>query len=146
MRLVTLLGLLAMPMVVFGDATDVAGLWLTGDGDGWIEISVTVNGPVGVIRGSPDDDGTEPQRLDELNPEPSLRQRPLLGLTILEGFEAAGNGKWKGGTIYDPNSGKTYRCTLTLRDDGILRVRGFIGVSLLGRTEEWTRVSDEKKL
>ena len=59
-------------------------------------------------------------------------------LTIMEGFSY--NGKiWSGGTVYDPENGKTYKCKLTLRKDGRLEVRGYIGFSLIGRTEIWTR-------
>ena len=73
---------------------------------------------------------------------PALRERPLIGLEIFEGFEYKGKGRWKGGTIYDPNSGNTYRCIVTRVDDDTLKVRGYIGVSLLGRTELWQRVRD----
>ncbi|MEO1367538.1 MAG: DUF2147 domain-containing protein, partial [Acidobacteriota bacterium] len=60
-------------------------------------------------------------------------------MRILEGFEAEGDGEWSGGTIYDPNNGKTYSCTLELEGADTLKVRGYIGVSLFGRTERWTR-------
>ncbi|MBN1327649.1 MAG: DUF2147 domain-containing protein, partial [Candidatus Cloacimonetes bacterium] len=53
--------------------------------------------------------------------------------------------KWKGGTIYDPESGKTYSCTMKLSGDQ-LEIRGFIGISLLGRTEVWSRISPESDL
>ena len=54
-----------------------------------------------------------------------------------------GDGKWSGGFIYDPNSGKTYRGKLRLVDTNTLEVRGFIGISLIGRTETWTRQLDQ---
>jgi uncharacterized protein (DUF2147 family) len=57
----------------------------------------------------------------------------------LEGFTAKENGLYDGGTIYDPKSGKTYSCKMTLKGDK-LDIRGFVGLSLLGRTETWTRV------
>jgi uncharacterized protein (DUF2147 family) len=50
-----------------------------------------------------------------------------------------GDGAWSGGFIYDPNSGKTYRCKLKLKDRNTLKLRGYIGISLLGRTDVWTR-------
>jgi len=56
-------------------------------------------------------------------------------------FEYVGKGKWKNGYIYDPDNGKTYRCKAQLKGD-TLKVRGFIGVSLLGRNSEWTRVAE----
>jgi uncharacterized protein (DUF2147 family) len=57
----------------------------------------------------------------------------------LDGFDYAGEGKWKNGRVYDPNSGKTYKCKLTLVDENTLELRGYIGISLLGRTETWSR-------
>ena len=119
---------------------DIAGVWLSADGEGWIEIQLTVDGPIGLIAGSPDDpDRLKPPRKDALNPDPALTSRPLLGMVIMQGFSHVGGGKWKGGRIYDPNSGKTYKCRLTLIDQDTLHVRGYLGVSFLGRTEIWTR-------
>ncbi len=68
-----------------------------------------------------------------------MRNRPLIGLEILSGFEYAGDGRWTGGTIYDPDNGKTYRCKLRFVDRDTLEVRGYIGISLIGRTEVWKR-------
>jgi uncharacterized protein (DUF2147 family) len=57
----------------------------------------------------------------------------------LKGFVFEGNNEWKEGHIYDPNNGKTYRCNLELIDQETLSVRGYVGISLFGRTEIWTR-------
>lgn len=78
--------------------------------------------------------------IDDKNPDASLRNRPLLGLQILKGFSYAGDHVWEDGKIYDPRNGKTYSCKLTLTDPKHLNVRGYVGFSLLGRTEIWTRV------
>ena len=60
------------------------------------------------------------------------------GMTILEGLEL--NDKtWEDGTILDPKSGKIYSCYITLEDNNTLKVRGYIGFSLLGRTQKWIR-------
>ena len=60
------------------------------------------------------------------------------GMVIVEGLEL--NGKtWEEGTILDPKSGKTYSCYITFDDDNTLKVRGYIGFSLLGRTQKWIR-------
>ena len=56
----------------------------------------------------------------------------------MQGFRYA-NGAWKGGRTYDPENGKTYRSSMKLGGDGSLRVRGYIGIPLLGRTEIWVR-------
>ena len=86
-----------------------------------------------------DENGQE--RRDGLNPDPALRDRPVLGLQILRDVGAVPDrkGAYRGGRIYDPESGKTYRCTLRLDDDGRLRFRGYVGISLFGRTTIWTR-------
>ena len=120
---------------------DISGRWLSGDGDGWIEITMIANGLSGVIAGSPNASDDRPDT-DDKNPDPALRERPLIGLELFADFDYKGKGKWKGGTIYDPNSGNTYQCIITRVNADTLKVRGFIGVSLLGRTELWTKVPD----
>ena len=142
-RELALLALICLPFSAFANFAEdaVEGVWLSADGTGWVKIELGDNGPVGRIAGSPDKTGDrKPGGKDELNPDPSLRGRLLLGLTIMDGFIHAGEGKWKNGRIYDPDSGKTYKCKLTLIDENTLELRGYIGISLLGRTETWTRL------
>ena len=79
------------------------------------------------------------QKVDRENPDPSLRARPIQNLVILWGFKYSGDNVWEDGRIYDPKEGKTYKCKMTLDGDR-LKIRGFIGVSLIGRTNVWTRV------
>lgn len=68
-----------------------------------------------------------------------LKDRSLVGLRIIWDLTKNGD-QWSGGVIVDPNSGKAYRCSIAVTDGGKkLRVRGFIGFSLLGRTEYWLR-------
>ena len=130
---------LSMAVQADGTTESVEGVWLSADGTGWIRIEMGPNGPIGIIDGSPDPEQRKKSDKDELNPDPGLRDRLLLGLTIMDGFTFAGDGKWKSGRIYDPNSGKTYKCKLTLVDANTLELRGYIGISLLGRTETWSR-------
>lgn len=82
--------------------------------------------------------GEEISPYDEHNPDPELQKRKKLGLIILNDFEYD-DGQWEDGTIYDPKTGKTYSCVVKMKKDGILNVRGYIGISLIGRTTEWTR-------
>jgi uncharacterized protein (DUF2147 family) len=134
------LALVLLEPVAAADQTRIEGVWLNEDGDGWIELSIVDGELTGIIAGSPDDPLNErPSRLDEKNPDPAHRSRPLLGLTILQGFRYEGDDRWAGGRIYDPNSGKTYRGTITVVDDDTLDLRGYVGISLLGRTETWRR-------
>jgi uncharacterized protein (DUF2147 family) len=65
--------------------------------------------------------------------------KPILGLEIIRGLKKDGN-EFSGGTITDPKTGKTYKCTITRTGDQ-LNVRGYVGVSLLGRTQTWQKVN-----
>ncbi len=72
------------------------------------------------------------------------QNKRLEGVTLMRGLTAEANnpGNWSGGKITDPLNGKTYRCALKVTNGGrTLDVRGYIGVSILGRTQVWQRVS-----
>ncbi|MFO1067986.1 MAG: DUF2147 domain-containing protein [Geminicoccaceae bacterium] len=71
------------------------------------------------------------------NTDPKLRDRPIVGLPLLQGFSADGPGAWSGGTIYDPEGGKTYKSKLRLGGDDTLKVDGC--VLFLCQTQTWTR-------
>jgi len=79
-------------------------------------------------------------RVDRENPDASKRGNPLLGMVMVWGFTYSGDNLWESGFIYDPRDGKTYKCKMTLKKQNVLDVRGFIGVSLFGKTNTWTRV------
>ncbi|NNC70941.1 MAG: DUF2147 domain-containing protein [Flavobacteriaceae bacterium] len=66
------------------------------------------------------------------------KNKPILGLDILDGLEEKGD-EWSGGRILDPKNGKYYKCYLKLITNNKLKLRGYIGISLLGRTEYWYR-------
>ena len=69
-----------------------------------------------------------------------LYNKPVIGMTILNDLKQDGK-EWNRGTIMDPDNGKTYKCKIEVIEDGAkLKVRGFIGISLLGRTQYWLRV------
>ena len=77
--------------------------------------------------------------LDSKNPDKAEAQKKLVGKVILHDLQHDEDADYKGGKIYDPESGKTYSCKATRQADGNLKVRGFIGASLFGRTTLWTR-------
>ncbi|MGN8071844.1 DUF2147 domain-containing protein [Mucilaginibacter sp. SG564] len=77
-------------------------------------------------------------KTDEENKDEKLRSRPIIGLHILEGFVPDGDDKYTDGKIYDPKNGKTYSCNITYKGK-TLSIRGYIGVSLFGRTTVWER-------
>jgi uncharacterized protein (DUF2147 family) len=69
-----------------------------------------------------------------------LKDKPVIGMRVLWGLKRDGT-HWSGGKVLDPNNGKSYQCSLTVEDGGRkLKVRGFIGFSVLGRTQYWLRV------
>lgn len=67
------------------------------------------------------------------------KNKPILGLGILDGLKENGN-EWSGGKILDPKNGKYYKCYIALVKNDTLKLRGYIGISLLGRTEYWYRI------
>ena len=79
-------------------------------------------------------------RTDSNNPDAALRDRALCGLEIGTAFTPAGADEAKGGKIYDPQSGKTYSAQMQSSGD-TLKLHGYLGISLLGRTETWQRVN-----
>ena len=113
---------------------------MSGDGDGWIEVILRGEDLIGVIAGSPNKKKGESPRRDDKNPDPALRDRLLNGMTIMQGFRYVGGNRWTGGKIYDPNSGKTYKGKLTQIDRNTLKLRGYIGISLFGRSATATVV------
>ena len=79
-------------------------------------------------------------KMDDQNPEPRMRTRPILGMVFMKDFVYAGGNKWDEGTIYDPKNGKTYSCYMKVTDKDKMEVKGYIGISLIGRTQTWTRM------
>jgi len=67
------------------------------------------------------------------------KNKPILGLTVIKGLSKEGN-EYNAGKILDPKNGKLYQCYITLDSFDKLKVRGYIGISLLGRTQYWERV------
>ncbi|HEX3025407.1 MAG TPA: DUF2147 domain-containing protein [Chitinophagaceae bacterium] len=115
-------------------AESITGEWLTAPKDAKILIYKEGNKYSGKINW-----GKTIGRKDDKNPDVSIRHRELLGAVILKNFVFNGKDKWEDGTIYDPDNGKTYSCIIKLQDDKTLEVRGYIGFSVFGRTEIWTR-------
>jgi uncharacterized protein (DUF2147 family) len=125
-------------------ADRVIGVWLNGEGTGKIEIYKTTSGHYAgkiIWLKEPIDPDTGKPKLDKRNPNKSKRSAPTLGLVNLRGFRYNDEEKiWEHGKIYDPKNGKEYSCKMVLGSDNTLKVRGFIGISLIGRTDTWTRV------
>lgn len=129
------------------DADAVLGQWLTADGKAKVEVvkhGDSYDGSIVWLK-EPNYPADDKQgmggklKVDRENPDKSLQSRPIIGLPLISGFKYAGDNVWTDGHIYDPESGKLYSCKMTLMMDGSLKVRGYVGISLFGRTEIWTR-------
>lgn len=125
------------------NADQIIGTWQTGSGNARVEIYKNANNFQGKIvwLSEPNDPTTNKPKTDTKHPNSALHNRPLLGLINLWGFTFNDKeGIWEKGHIYDPKSGKEYKCTITAKDKNTLNVRGFIGFSVIGRTDIWTRM------
>ena len=127
-----------VPLVASADelADDIIGLWDTRDG-AHVEIYEREGQYYGKFVWFYD----EPPAggIDAENPDPELRGRSLLGTDFILRFEFDGK-KWKNGRMYNPENGKEYKADIELKN-GVLKVRGWVGIRLLGRTVEWVRIS-----
>lgn len=120
---------------------DILGKWQSAHGSGQIQIYKRGNlfyGKIAWLK-SPNDKSGKPKR-DIKNPSEALQSRPIVGIDVLKAFTYKGDGIWTNGKIYDPKSGNTYNCQMTLKEKNKLNIRAYFGLSLLGKTETWTRV------
>lgn len=117
----------------------ILGEWYNTDRDARIEIYKCGDKYCGKIMWlkEPTEDGKA--KTDKNNPNRELRSRQIEGMDILKNFEYQGKNVWEDGTIYDPKNGKTYSCTIKKLEDNALEVRGYVGISLIGRTVTWSR-------
>ena len=125
---------------------EIEGTWIPSSGKAHVRIYKTGDHFYGAIiwLNEPIDSLTHKPKVDKNNPDKSKRNTPLLGYLLLKNF-VFHNGIWENGTIYDPENGKTYSCKITLKDKNTLDVRGFIGISLIGRTDVWKRAKETMK-
>jgi uncharacterized protein (DUF2147 family) len=118
-------------------ADPIEGEWLTPGGTSKVRISACPDKPVqmcGLITWLP---APKTKDLDKHNPNAALRMRPIMGVQTVLGFKRAGPGKWGGGKLYDPASGKTYDGTISGNSNGTLRVEGC--VLMVCQAQTWTR-------
>lgn len=133
-------------LIVFGlklsaqNKDAIVGKWLTPKHDARIEIYKKGEAYFGKLAWVKEaNDASGKPKLDVKNPDQTLRSRPLLNLEFLKNFVYKGGDSWENGEIYDPQSGKTYSSKISMPGNDKLNLRGYIGVSLFGRTETWTR-------
>ncbi len=128
-------------------ADPAEGRWVTIDDEDGSQASVVeirVN-KEGLLEGTivellrPDDKGKTCEECPD-----DFKDQPIEGLTFMWGLEHEGEGEWRSGQILDPKSGSIYKSKLDVAEDGqSLEVRGYIGVSWLGRSQEWLRYQPE---
>jgi len=123
-------------------AGDITGIWYNEEKSSKLQIYEEGNKFFAKIvwLKEPIDPATGKPKTDHLNPDPKLQSTPRLGLVVLKNFIFDGEDEWKNGTIYDLNNGKTNSCHNHISDSpNVLKIRGYIGISLLGRTTYWTK-------
>lgn len=139
-----LCGLLASMLttaIAQDNGDQLIGLWEPSNGKARVKVEKIGSKYYGKIvwLREPNDPQTQQPKVDKNNPDESMRSVPLKGYRMLKDFVFK-NGEWTDGTIYDPESGSTYSCVITVKDENTLDIRGYVGVKALGRTDVWKRV------
>jgi uncharacterized protein (DUF2147 family) len=119
----------------------IVGVWKTGEGNAMVRIYKNgdkYQGKVVWLK-EPNDPETGKPKQDKNHPDEATKTRPVLGMINIWGFSFKENNLWDDGNIYDPKNGSTYSCTIKMINPNSLEVRGYIGVSIIGRTDNWTR-------
>ncbi|GDX47258.1 MAG: DUF2147 domain-containing protein [Bacteroidota bacterium] len=126
---------------------DLIGIWEPSSGKARVKIEKIGNKYYGKIvwLKEPLDPVNKQPKVDKNNPDESMRTVPLKGYRLLKDFEFKSKALWEDGTIYDPENGSTYNCTIKMKDKNTLDIRGYIGVSALGRTDVWKRLEIAKQ-
>ncbi|MBC8051913.1 MAG: DUF2147 domain-containing protein [Sphingobacteriaceae bacterium] len=120
-------------------ADKIVGVWLTSGGKAKVQIYKENSRYFGKLISGDDlyeKDGRTLKK-DTENPDASMRVNTVKNLVLLKNFQFKDEA-WTGGTIYDPKNGSTYSCKMRLKGTK-LEIRGYIGISLFGRTEIWQR-------
>jgi uncharacterized protein (DUF2147 family) len=125
---------------------DILGPWITEGGDTRLEFFTcgeNICGKVVWLKVPNYIDSTDGPvgntKVDRKNPDPALRNRPIIGLQVMKGLSAKGNKQWGNGICYDPENGKTYKCKMKLVSPKRLELRAYIGISVFGRNLVLTR-------
>lgn len=116
------------------------GYWINDKGNSKIQVFKTITGTYAgklVWLKEPNRDGKP--KLDIHNPNDAFKSRPVMGLVILSGLRHEEKNEYGDGKAYDPSSGKTYDCKLTVNTPEQMTLRGFVGFSLIGKSVVWKR-------
>lgn len=106
-----------------GKAKSIVEIWKKADGKYYGKISQLL---------------IKPEHANCIECKDDRKNKPLVGMEIIRGLKKEGD-EFTGGSITDPKNGKSYKCTIT-RDGNKLNVRGYMGISIIGRTQTWQKV------
>jgi uncharacterized protein (DUF2147 family) len=145
-QLLLIFGVFVLPGLLLAqknNANDILGIWFNEEKDAKVEIYEDNGLYFGKVvwLEEPIDPDTGKPKLDDENDDETLRQRPIMGMLLMTAFQFDGEDEWEDGEIYDPKSGNTYSCYIRFEDENTLKVRGFIGISWIGRTTYWTKTT-----
>jgi uncharacterized protein (DUF2147 family) len=125
------------------EAKGIFGLWLTENGRAAVEIlpcaGTSACGRIVWLKEPNDETGKA--KLDKNNEDTALRSRPLCGLEMIGNFKRLSDEEWEEGFIYNAEDGDTYNSKMKLQGEDKLSVRGFVGISLFGKSQVWTKLS-----
>lgn len=134
--------------IMFAQTGDeILGVWEPSNGKARVKIEKIGTKYFGKIvwLKEPEDPETNKPKTDKNNPDETMQSVPLKGYRLLKDFTYKGKTEWADGTIYDPENGNTYSCTINMKDNNTLDIRGYIGISAFGRTDVWKRLEVPKK-
>jgi uncharacterized protein (DUF2147 family) len=140
--------LCALPALA-ADEPSAVGYWVTRNEGAVVQILPCDSGLCGYLVGLSLNRPAGDQPKDVHNPDPARRGEPVCGLALMGSLKPVGSKdgalqKWEDGWVYDPQSGDTYSAEMKLEEPNVLKLRGYLGISLLGRSERWTREGDFK--
>ena len=118
----------------------VLGTWLAGEGKGHIQIykqNGKYYGKIIWLRSPKESNGAA--KVDSKNPNPDMRNRPIIGLVLLRDFVYK-DGEWTEGFVYNTTDGNEYKAYMKLKNQNTLAVRGYVGFSCVDKTDTWTRI------
>ena len=143
------LGMVVMTQTAQAASSDAKGYWLTENNKAIVEFSECEAAGGKELCGhivwtANPRDAAGKLKLDIENPDPALRDQPVCGIKLIGGMRPVSVTEYKDGWVYNPRSGETYDAKVEVISADRLKMRGFLGISLLGRTQTWTRVSDAR--
>ncbi len=121
----------------------ITGVWKTIDEEGTAKSEIRIWKSGGEYKGKVVEIYLEDKRdgrCTECDEDDPRYNQKVLGMTILNGLKKTEANMWEGGKILDPQNGNVYSCKMWINDEDDLVVRGFIGISLIGRSQTWERI------